>query len=81
MKNYNPPFDKTSDPFSKYYFDYKWGSTALYEELLRMNKPKERSEFDIEFNGYFYEFSDMGELIKCFLIDKMINEHITISDV
>ena len=74
----SPPYDKTSDPFSKFYFKYNWGSTALYDELMKQrNKDREPSEFEIEYNGYFNEYSDMGELIKCYLIDKMINQHVS----
>lgn len=68
------------DPFYKYQNNFIWGTSHLYQALKNANKPKERSEFDIEFNGYFYEYSDIGDLIMCYLIDKMINQHIDINE-
>ena len=67
-----------NDPWGKYMFKVNWGESPLYEALMKEHfKDKPRSDFDIEFNGFFYEFSDMGDLINCYLIDKMINQHVS----
>lgn len=75
-KRFKIPKHITDSPFGKFMFPYHLGQAYL--EIPDYRIKEERSDFDIEFNGYFYEFdSDMGDLIMCYLIDKMINQHVS----